>query len=149
MTQKAVRRARGYGNIYTPHAGAMIINVQRESGLANRTITVTWRQLRLLRLAGLLAALALVLGTVTWVLLASQAARVPFLTSRVARLQREVQRLYTLHASLTEAERRDDQLQRMLGAAGATGAKDTAAVRHTPVARGDARDSGRTSTLSQ
>ena len=41
---------RGYGNIYTPHAGAMIIHVQRESGLANRMIILSPRQVRLLRI---------------------------------------------------------------------------------------------------
>ena len=32
--------ALSYGNIYTPHAGSMIIQVQRESGLQSRTIVL-------------------------------------------------------------------------------------------------------------
>ena len=47
---------RGYGNIYTPHAGAMIIHVQRESGLANRTIIFTQRQVRLFRIGAIVSA---------------------------------------------------------------------------------------------
>ena len=39
----------GYGNIYTPHAGSMIIQVQREHGLANRQIILTERQVKLLK----------------------------------------------------------------------------------------------------
>ena len=39
----------GYGNIYTPHAGSMIIQVQREHGLANRQIVLTERQVKLLK----------------------------------------------------------------------------------------------------
>ena len=40
---------KGYGNIYTPHAGSMIIQVQREGGLANRTIVLSPRRVRLRR----------------------------------------------------------------------------------------------------
>ncbi len=39
----------GYGNIYTPHAGSMVIQVQREGGLANRTIVLNQRTVRMLR----------------------------------------------------------------------------------------------------
>ena len=46
------RLRNGYGNIYTPHAGSMIIQVQRETGLANRTIVISERQVALLRIVG-------------------------------------------------------------------------------------------------
>lgn len=106
---------RGYGNIYTPNAGSMIIHVQRESGLANRTIILTLRQVRLLKIGLYTAAVLIAIGAVSWFFLASQAARVPLLTKRVTRLQTEVQRLDTLQAALDELDGRFHQVQRMLG----------------------------------
>ena len=99
-------RSQGYGNIYTPHAGSMIIQVQRESGLANRTIILTQRQVRLLRLGLYIGAALLTVGSISWVYLAAQAARVPFLTNRVAGLTKEVKQLDTLQLRLAEMERR-------------------------------------------
>jgi murein DD-endopeptidase MepM/ murein hydrolase activator NlpD len=117
--------ARGYGNIYTPHAGSMIIQVQRESGLANRTLIFTQRQVRLLRLALYIGAVLLTVGSISWVYLAAQAARVPFLTSRVAGLTKEVKQLDTLQARLAEMERRFLQVQQMMGATGTAAAPAT------------------------
>ena len=77
-------RERGYGNIYTPHAGAMIIHVQRESGLANRTLIFTQRQVRLFRIGAIVLGSLIAFGAVSWFFLAAQAARVPYLTRRVA-----------------------------------------------------------------
>ena len=116
MTDPIHSRTQGYGNIYTPHAGSMIIQVQRESGLANRTIILTQRQVRLLRLALYIGAVLLTVGSVSWVYLAAQAARVPFLTSRVAGLTKEVKQLDTLQVRLAEMERRFLQVQQMMGA---------------------------------
>ena len=118
MTDPTHSRTQGYGNIYTPHAGSMIIQVQRESGLANRTIILTQRQVRLLRLALYVGGALLAIGTVSWVYLAAQAARVPFLTSRVASLTKEVKQLDTLQARLAEMDRRFLQVQTMMGASG-------------------------------
>jgi murein DD-endopeptidase MepM/ murein hydrolase activator NlpD len=118
MTDPTNARSQGYGNIYTPHAGSMIIQVQRESGLANRTIIFTQRQVRLLRIGLYVGGALLAIGTVSWVYLAAQAARVPFLTSHVATLTKEVQQLDTLQARLTEMERRFNQVQTMMGATG-------------------------------
>ena len=72
--------AKGYGNIYTPHAGSMIINVQRESGLQNRTLVLTPRQVKLLRLLTSRYGLVIV-GVVelSWAFFAVQDARVPLL----------------------------------------------------------------------
>ncbi len=117
MTDPRRPRAEGYGNIYTPHAGSMIIQVQRESGLANRTIILSQGQVRLLRLALSLGGVLLVIGSASWVLLASQAARVPSLTRRVTALQHYVRRLDTLQTALSTLERRFQHVQHMLGAA--------------------------------
>lgn len=108
---------RGYGNIYTPNAGSMVIHVHRESGLANRTIILTLRQVRLLKIGLSTAAVLIVVGALSWFYLASQAARVPLLTKRVTTLQHEVARLDTLQAALDELDGRFHQVQRMLGVA--------------------------------
>ncbi len=106
---------RGYGNIYTPHAGAMIIHVQRESGLANRTIIFSQRQVRLFRAGAIVLASLIAVGAVSWVFLAAQAARVPLLTQRVAKLQHDVARVDTLQHSLNELAARFQQVQHMMG----------------------------------
>lgn len=106
---------RGYGNIYTPHAGAMIIHVQRESGLANRTLIFTQRQVRLFRISAIVLGIVIAFGSVSWFFLAAQAARVPLLTRRVARLQHDVARVDTLQRSLNELASRFQQVQHMMG----------------------------------
>ncbi|MEP7064845.1 MAG: M23 family metallopeptidase [Gemmatimonadota bacterium] len=106
---------RGYGNIYTPHAGAMIIHVQRESGLANRTLIFTQRQVRLFRIGAIVLGSLIAFGAVSWFFLASQAARVPFLTRRVEQLQHDVARVDTLQHSLNELAARFQQVQHMMG----------------------------------
>src|SRR5918999_1181119 len=116
MTDPTQPRTQGYGNIYTPHAGSMVIQVQRESGLANRTIILSQRQVRLLRLGLYVGGILLAVGSISWVYLAAQAARVPFLTSRVAGLTKEVKQLDTLQVRLAEMERRFLQVQQMMGA---------------------------------
>jgi len=109
---------RGYGNIYTPHAGAMIIHVQRESGLANRTIILSARRVRLLRIGGIVAGVILLGLVSSWAYLATQAARVPSLTRRLALLEKDVQQIDTLKRALAEVEGRYQQVQRMMGASG-------------------------------
>ena len=72
---------RGYGNIYTPHAGSMVIQVQREGGLQSRTIVLSPRQVQLLRF--FLSRSGRVLGVIVAVAaigLAVEASRVPVLT---------------------------------------------------------------------
>lgn len=107
----------GYGNIYTPSAGSMIIHVQRESGLANRTIILSLRQVHLLRrgayvLGGLLAVVLL-----SWFYLATEAARVPLLQRKIASMESDVSQLDTLRSTLNGLESRYQQVQAMLGAA--------------------------------
>lgn len=112
--QRAPRR--GYGNIYTPHAGSMIIQVQRESGLANRTIVLSQRKVRFLRF--LLSRIGLVLVgmfVASWIYLATQTVRVPVLERQVAALEEDSRRLDTLQVALDELHRRYDQVVRMLG----------------------------------
>ena len=137
MTDPTHSRTQGYGNIYTPHAGSMIIQVQRESGLANRTIILTQRQVRLLRLALYVGGALLAIGTVSWVYLAAQAARVPFLTSRVASLTKEVKQLDTLQARLAEMDRRFLQVQTMMGASGPVSAREPAVAAPPPPVKVD------------
>lgn len=119
-------RAQGYGNIYTPHAGSMIIQVQRESGLANRTIVLTMRQVRLMRIGLYVAAVVIAIGGLSWLFLAAQAARVPFLSRKVETLQHDARRLDTLQIALTEMERRFQQVQQMMGVTPAPDAVSTA-----------------------
>jgi len=119
---------RGYGNIYTPHAGAMIIHVQRESGLANRMIILSPRQVRLLRIGAVVLGILLVGGIGSWFYFAAQAARVPLMTRRIALLERDVQQLDTLKRALAEVEGRFQQVQRMMGASGGAPARSNAAI---------------------
>jgi murein DD-endopeptidase MepM/ murein hydrolase activator NlpD len=107
----------GYGNIYTPSAGSMIIHVQRESGLANRTIVLTLRQVHLLRRGAYVLGGLLVIVILSWLYLASQAARVPMLTRQIESMQSDVQQLDTLRSTLNGLESRFQQVQTMLGAA--------------------------------
>ncbi|MFN2399597.1 MAG: M23 family metallopeptidase [Gemmatimonadaceae bacterium] len=123
---------RGYGNIYTPHAGAMIIQVQRESGLANRTIILTQRQVRWLKRALYTTGVLLAVGTASWLVLAAQASRVPILQRKVATLQRDVKRVDTLQLALVELDRRFQQVQTMLGASGAAPTGASAALTASP-----------------
>jgi hypothetical protein len=109
---------RGYGNIYTPHAGSMVIQVQREGGLQSRTIVLSPRQVQLLRF--FLSRSGRVLGVIVAVAaigLAVEASRVPVLTRRLASFEHTATRLDTLERSLAELQKRYDQVQRMLGAA--------------------------------
>ncbi|HVE78075.1 MAG TPA: M23 family metallopeptidase [Gemmatimonadaceae bacterium] len=118
QSQRSKSEARGYGNIYTPHAGAMIIQVQREAGLANRTIVLSNRQVRLLRFCFSRPGI-LLLGAIaaSWVFFAVQAVRVPLLTGRIRTMERDAVRLDTLQATLAQLTARYEQVQTMLGAA--------------------------------
>ena len=114
------RLRNGYGNIYTPHAGSMIIQVQRETGLANRTIIISERQVSLLRLIG--SRLGIVAATVffaTWLLFAVQSVRVPSLSGRIAELEQENRRIDSLQVALSRMHGRYNQVRQMLAAGGA------------------------------
>ena len=109
----------GYGNIYTPHAGSMIIQVQRETGLANRTIVISERRVALLRLLG--SRVGLVAATIflaTWLLFAVQSVRVPALSGRIAELEQENRRIDSLQVALSRMHGRYEQVRQMLAAVG-------------------------------
>ncbi len=114
------RLRNGYGNIYTPHAGSMIIQVQRETGLANRTIVISQRQVALVRLVG--SRVGLIAATVffaTWLVFAVQSVRVPVLSGRIAELEQENRRIDSLQVALSRMHGRYDQVRQMLAAVGA------------------------------
>lgn len=115
------RLRNGYGNIYTPHAGSMIIQVQREAGLANRTIIISERQVALLRLLG--SRIGLVAASVffaTWLLFAVQSVRVPMLSGRIAELEQDSRRIDSLQVALSRMHTRYEQVRQMLATVGGT-----------------------------
>ena len=124
------RLRNGYGNIYTPHAGSMIIQVQRETGLANRTIVLSQRQVALLRIIGSRVGLAVVAVFIaTWLLFAAQTVRVPVLSVRIAKLERDNRRIDSLQVALSRMHGRYEQVRQMLAVGGSTVAHQESTVR--------------------
>jgi hypothetical protein len=138
------RLRNGYGNIYTPHAGSMIIQVQRETGLANRTIVLSERQVALLRIVGSRIGLAVVAVFVaTWLLFAAQSVRVPVLSIRIAQLERDNRRIDSLQAALSRMHGRYEQVRQMLAVGGNTATRQespTAAIEMSPNTKRAERD---------
>jgi len=98
--------------------GALFVHLQSESGVGHRTIVVSARRARILRALWSAWGVALVLAVGgSWVYFASQSARVPVLTRRVAELEAEGLRIDTLEARLRSLQQQYDQVTRMLGAA--------------------------------
>lgn len=130
------RLRNGYGNIYTPHAGSMIIQVQRETGLANRTIILSQRQVAFLRIIGSrfgLTAGAVFIGT--WLLFAVLSVRVPLLAVRIAELERDNRRIDSLQVALSRMHGRYEQVRQMLAVSGtSTSRAETSAVVNPPAA---------------
>ena len=123
------RLRNGYGNIYTPHAGSMIIQVQRETGLANRTIVISQRQVALLRIIGSrigIVVIGLFIGT--WVLFAAQSIRIPLLSVRIAELERDNRRIDSLQVALSRMHGRYEQVRKMLAVGGPATARPEAAI---------------------
>ena len=130
-----MNRRNGYGNIYTPHAGSMIIQVQRETGLANRTIVLSERQVALLRIIGSRIGLAVAAVFIaTWLLFAAQSVRVPVLSIRIANLERDNRRIDSLQIALSRMHGRYEQVRQMLAVGGSTVTRQdsTAATTGTP-----------------
>ena len=131
------RLRNGYGNIYTPHAGSMIIQVQRETGLANRTIIFTERQVALLRVLG--SRVGVIIAAVflcTWLLFAVLSIRVPMLSGRIAKLERENRRIDSLQLALSRMHGRYEQVRQLLAAAGGTPSRTEAeSARGRPTAQ--------------
>jgi hypothetical protein len=135
---------RAHGNIYTPHAGQMVIHVARESGLQSRTFVLTQGQVRLLRFffRSRASRIAAIVAAVVLALVISQAARVPMLTYRISHMEHDAARLDTLERSLAELQKRYDQVQRMLGAG-------TTPIEAFPSEAGDTLHHGRSSRASR
>ena len=115
------RLRNGYGNIYTPHAGSMIIQVQRETGLANRTIILSERQVALLRIIGSRIGFAIIAVFIaTWLLFAAQSVRVPVLSVRIAKLERDNRRIDSLQVALSRMHGRYEQVRQLLVVGGST-----------------------------
>jgi len=132
------RLRNGYGNIYTPHAGSMIIQVQRETGLANRTIVISERQVAMFRV--LVSRLGIIVATVfvvTWLLFAVQSVRVPLLSGRIAELERDNRRIDSLQVALSRMHGRYEQVRQMLAAGGGASEKP-APLLSKPVVPNDA-----------
>ena len=128
------RLRNGYGNIYTPHAGSMIIQVQRETGLANRTIIISERQVALVRMLG--SRVAVIVAAVfiaTWLLFAVQSVRVPLLSGRIAELERDNRRIDSLQVALSRMHGRYEQVRLMLAATGGVSAKADVPAAGKPV----------------
>ena len=141
------RLRNGYGNIYTPHAGSMIIQVQRETGLANRTIIISERQVALLRVLG--SRIGVVAATVflmTWLLFAAQSVRVPVLSGRIAQLERDNRRIDSLQVALSRIHGRYEQVRQMLATVGGVSAKTDAPIAKVALPNADARDARAAST---
>ena len=141
------RLRNGYGNIYTPHAGSMIIQVQRETGLANRTIIISERQVALLRVLG--SRIGVVVATVflvTWLLFAAQSVRVPVLSGRIAQLERDNRRIDSLQVALSRIHGRYEQVRQMLATVGGVSAKTDAPIAKVALPNADARDARAAST---
>lgn len=117
MTERN-KEPKGYGNIYTPHAGSMVIQVQREGGLANRTIVLSPRMVKVMRF--IMSRSGIAIGgalLILFVFFAIQAARVPVLTHRLATMESDAKRLDTLQLALAQLQKRYEQVQTMFGAA--------------------------------
>ena len=94
----------------------MIIQVQRESGLQSRTIVLSARQIRILRFIMSRSGKLIAAGVAAIIaLLIVEAARVPALTGRISRMEHTTQRLDTLERSLSELQKRYDQVRTMMG----------------------------------
>jgi hypothetical protein len=135
------RLRNGYGNIYTPHAGSMIIQVQRETGLANRTIIISERQVALVRVLGSrIGVIAAAAFLVTWLLFAVQSVRVPVLSGRIAALERDNRRIDSLQVALSRMHGRYEQVRQMLAAVGGVSVKADAPIAKAPLPNADTRD---------
>jgi hypothetical protein len=95
----------------------MFIHVQRETGLAHRTMVLRPWQVQALRLvASKWFAAVLTVAIVSWAYFAFQTARVPFLTRRITHLEQDAAKIDTLQATLDQLQRRYTQVQQMLSA---------------------------------
>ncbi len=93
----------------------MFIHVQRENGLAHRTMTLRPWQVQALRvLASRWFFAAFAAGLLGWGYFAVQAARVPFLLRRLDHMEQDEARLDSLQRTLSQIQGRYEQVQHML-----------------------------------
>jgi hypothetical protein len=110
-------RSQRHGNIFSRDSGSMYVHVQRENGLAHRTMVLRPWQVQALRvLTSRWFLIALGVGLVSWGYFAVQAARVPVLNWRITHLEQDAQRIDSLQKTLTQLQSRYEQVQRMLSA---------------------------------
>lgn len=108
---------REHGDVFGRGSGNMFIHVQRESGLAHRTLVLRPWQVQALRLVvSKWFAVALTITVASWAYFALQTARVPLLTRRITHLEKDAAKIDTLQATLEQLQRRYDQVQQMLSA---------------------------------
>lgn len=107
--------------------------------LETRSVTVSYRRLKLLLAGVLLLALVFLVMASTWWYVATQAARVRGLESEVRRLESERARVTELARTLQDVEAQYERVRQMLGADGAAKGKDPILPPLTPEAAG-ARD---------
>ncbi len=106
-----------HGNVFARGWGSMFIHVQRESGLAHRTLVLRPWQVQALRLVVSRWFAAVVGATLlSWAYFALQTARVPLLTRRITHLEQDAAKIDTLQATLEQLQRRYVQVQQMLSA---------------------------------
>lgn len=107
-----------HGNIFSRDSGSMLIHVQRENGLAHRTMVFRPWQVQVLRVVTSRWFLAVfAVGVLSWAVLAVQSARVPLLTQRISHLEEDARRLDTLQQTLAQLQARYEQVQRLLSSA--------------------------------
>jgi len=110
-----------HGNVFGRGWGNMFIHVQRESGLAHRTLVLRPWQVQALRLVvSKWFAAVLTVALLSWGYFAVQTSRVPFLIRRIAHLEGDAAKIDTLQATLEQLQRRYDQVQQMLSASAKT-----------------------------
>ena len=105
----------GHGDVFATDAGAMIVHVQREVGLAHQTLVFRPWHVRILRhLAGRRGWIVAALLAVSWLFFAVEAVRVPLLVRRRDEAQLDARRLDTLETALKSLQSRYDQVQDLL-----------------------------------
>ena len=108
-------RPDGHGDVFGRDLGAMIVHVQRETGLAHRTFVFRPWQVQFARtITHRSTWLVAVVAILSWALLAVQAIRVPLLNTRIAKMEREALRVDTLQQTLKALQARYEQVQSML-----------------------------------
>jgi hypothetical protein len=137
--------AQRHGDVFGRGWGSMFIHVQRETGLAHRTLVLRPWQVQVLRLiVSRWFAVVLTIAGLSWAYFAVQTARVPFLTQRITHLEEDAAKIDTLQATLDQLQRRYSQVQQMLSAATRTAPPPAATESKTaPAARPATTDAPR------